>query len=250
MTDILMPKATAVWLIDNSSLTFEQIAEFCRLHPLEVKGIADGDVAAGVLGADPIANGQLTREEIEKAENDHGYHMVATKPNHEEMITRKRKGPRYTPLSRRQERPNAIAWLVRNHPEMSDGQISKLIGTTKTTIQSVRDKTHWNTANIQPQDPVALGLCSQMELDEAVRKAVDKRRKMEAEAGGQPEGDVLAPIAEAARPELAEEEEEAAPGGEIDAASVFANLGGASVSAGEDEAGDGAEEDARPPEGA
>jgi hypothetical protein len=182
MTEILMPKATAVWLVDNTSLSFDQIAGFCGLHPLEVKGIADGDVAVGVRGADPISNGQLTREEIEKAENNSDYRMTVVKPKYADLHTpAKRRGPRYTPLSRRQNRPDAIAWLVRNHPELSDAQISKLIGTTKTTIQAVRERTHWNSANIKPTDPVSLGLCTQIDLDDQVKKASARRRKLEEE---------------------------------------------------------------------
>ena len=182
MTEILMPKATAVWLVDNTSLTFDQIADFCGLHPLEVKGIADGDVADGVRGADPISNGQLTREEIEKAENTHTYRMTVVKPKYSELHQpAKRRGPRYTPLSRRQNRPDAIAWLVRNHPELADAQISKLIGTTKTTIQAVRERSHWNSANIKPTDPVSLGLCTEIDLDEQVKKASSRRRKLEEE---------------------------------------------------------------------
>ena len=182
MTEILMPKATAVWLVDNTSLTFDQIAGFCGLHPLEVKGIADGDVAVGVRGADPISNGQLTREEIEKAENNSDYQMTVVKPKYADLHSpSKRRGPRYTPLSRRQNRPDAIAWLVRNHPELSDAQISKLIGTTKTTIGAVRDRTHWNSANIKPTDPVSLGLCTQIDHDEQVKKASARRRKLEEE---------------------------------------------------------------------
>ena len=192
MTEILMPKATAVWLVDNTSLSFDQIADFCGLHPLEVKGIADGDVAAGVRGADPVSNGQLTREEIEKAENDAKYRMKAVSPKYADLHQpNKKRGPRYTPLSRRQSRPDAIAWLVRNHPELTDGQISKLIGTTKSTIESVRERTHWNSANIKPTDPVSLGLCSQVDLDEQVRKSSSRRAKMEKERG--PEDDTLTP---------------------------------------------------------
>lgn len=173
----LMPIATAVWLIDNTSLSFDQIAEFCGLHPLQVKGIADGDVAAGVRGIDPITNHQLTREEIEKGEADDHHKLKLSRPK--TLVAEKpRKGPRYTPVSKRQNRPDAIAWMVRNHPEISDAQIAKLLGTTKTTIQSVRDRTHWNTANLQPRDPVGLGLCSQMDLDAVVRKASAKRAKM------------------------------------------------------------------------
>ncbi|MEM8987164.1 MAG: cell cycle transcriptional regulator TrcR [Pseudomonadota bacterium] len=173
----LMPKATAVWLIDNTSLTFDQIADFCILHPLEVKGIADGDVAAGVRGLDPVTNGQLTREEIEKAEADDTHKMTLLKPKHQ-TPEKPRKGAKYTPLSKRQERPNAILWMVRNHPEVPASQIAKLLGTTKPTIEAIRDRTHWNMANIQPQDPVGLGLCKQSELDMVVRKAAAKKAKL------------------------------------------------------------------------
>ncbi|MCW5725483.1 MAG: DUF1013 domain-containing protein [Maricaulaceae bacterium] len=216
MTQILMPKATAVWLIDNTSLTFEQIAEFCGLHPLEVKGIADGDVAVGVRGADPISNGQLTREEIERAEADQTYRLSAVKPKYADLHKPvKTRGPRYTPLSRRQTRPDAIAWLVRNHPELTDAQISKLIGTTKTTIAAVRDRTHWNAANIKPTDPVSLGLCSQIDLDEAVRKSSGRRKKMEEERAENGE-DALVPADTA--PEI---EEAPAKPAEIDLETLF-----------------------------
>jgi hypothetical protein len=182
MTEILMPKATAVWLVDNTSLTFDQIADFCGLHPLEVKGIADGDVAVGVRGADPMANGQLSREDIEKAEGDAAHRMTAVKPKYADLHQpAKRRGPRYTPLSRRQNRPDAIAWLVRNHPELSDTQIGKLIGTTKTTIESVRSRSHWNSTNIKPTDPVSLGLCTQIDMDAQVKKASARRKKLEEE---------------------------------------------------------------------
>ncbi len=197
MPQILMPKATAVWLIDNTSLTFEQVAAFCELHPLEVKGIADGDVASTVRGADPITNGQLTRDEIERAEADPSY-QLQLKGNITDDLVKKKKTRRYTPLSLRQERPNAIAWMIKNHPEVSTRQIEKLLSTTKTTIESVRNRTHWNASNIQPQDPVALGLCSQIELDEVVATAAAKRRKADAEAGLQtPEGEGLRPLDEA-----------------------------------------------------
>jgi hypothetical protein len=173
MTLPLMPKATAVWLVDNTTLTFEQIAAFTGMHELEVSGIADGEVAIGIKGFDPIANGQLTKEEIERCEKNTKATLQLL--NRQVAPKEKRKGPRYTPLSKRQDRPSAIAWLVRYHPELSDGQISKLVGTTKTTIQSVRDKTHWNMSNIRPIDPVALGLCKQTELDAAVKKAAAKQ---------------------------------------------------------------------------
>jgi len=170
MTDLLMPKATAVWLVDNTALTFDQIANFCGLHPLEVQGIADGDVAAGIMGVNPIQNGQLTREEIARAEAD-PKHKLALAERKVRVAEAKRKGPRYTPISRRNERPNAIKWLVRNHPELKDAQIIRLVGTTKSTIESVREGTHWNNANLQMADPVTLGLCSQIDLDMEVRRA-------------------------------------------------------------------------------
>jgi len=208
MSKILMPKATAVWLIDNTALTFEQISRFCDLHLLEVKGIADGDVAAGIRGADPIANGQLVRAQIEKAEADENYDMVGEKFDSGPITSsgkKKRKAPRYTPLSRRQDRPDAIAWIVRNHPEVSDPQISKLIGTTKPTINAIRDRTHWKTSTITPTDPVSLGLCSQIELDNMVKIAAEKLAKKRAKEGIVDEEDTsdsLAPVEDApAEPE-------------------------------------------------
>ncbi|SFV26992.1 hypothetical protein SAMN05216456_0171 [Devosia crocina] len=167
---LLMPKATAVWLVDNTALSFDQIAAFCTLHPLEVQGIADGDVASGIMGVNPIQNGQLTKEEIEKAEADPNYRLKLSDPK-VRVAAVKRKGPRYTPISRRNERPNAIKWLVRNHPELKDAQIMRLVGTTKSTIESVRENTHWNAANLTAMDPVTLGLCSQIELDLEVKRA-------------------------------------------------------------------------------
>ncbi|GGH33871.1 hypothetical protein SAMN05444007_107151 [Cribrihabitans marinus] len=173
MAKPLMAKATAVWLVDNTTLSFKQIADFVGMHELEIQGIADGDVAAGVKGFDPIANNQLTQEEIEQAEKD-PLHKLKLKFNAAAVGEEKRRGPRYTPLSKRQDRPAAILWLVKFHPELSDSQISKLVGTTKPTIQSIRERTHWNIGNIQPIDPVALGLCRQSELDGAVQKAAKK----------------------------------------------------------------------------
>lgn len=170
----LMTKATAVWLVDNTMLSFVQIAEFCGLHELEVNGIADGEVAVGVKGLDPIANRQLTAEEIKRCEENPKAKLQLMYNPAAEGET-KRKGPRYTPLSKRQDRPSAIAWLVKFHPELTDGQISKLVGTTKPTIQSIRDRTHWNIANIQPIDPVALGMSKQIELDAAIAKAAKKK---------------------------------------------------------------------------
>jgi len=172
----IMAKATAVWLVDNTTLTFIQIADFCGLHELEVQGIADGDVAQGVKGFDPIANNQLTQEEIDKAEADKKYRLKL-KYNAAAEGEEVRRGPRYTPLSKRQDRPASILWLVKFHPELSDGQVSKLVGTTKPTINAIRERTHWNISNIQPIDPVALGLCKQSELDAAVQKANAKRLK-------------------------------------------------------------------------
>jgi len=192
---ILMPKATAVWLVDNTSLTFEQIADFCGLHPLEVKGIADGEVARDIRGADPIgANGQLSREELDKAQADPSYRMKAQKSRHAELLKPVKKSPRYTPVSRRQDRPDAIAWFVRNHPEIADSQIAKILGTTKATIDQVRDRTHWNSANIKPVDPVTLGLVTQLELDAVVRIAAEKKAKEAARrAAAEPEGAKLQP---------------------------------------------------------
>ncbi len=195
---ILMPKATAVWLVDNSSLTFEQIADFCGLHHLEVKGIADGEVARDIRGADPIANGQLTREELEKAGANPAYRMTAHKSRHAELLKPQKKTPHYTPVSRRQDRPDAIAWFIRNHPEITDAQVSKVLGTTKATIEQVRNRTHWNAANIKPVDPVTLGLILQLDLDALVKKAAEKKAKDDAKkAQSDPEGQTLRPAAQA-----------------------------------------------------
>lgn len=182
----LMPKATAVWLVENTSLTFEQIADFCHLHPLEVKGIADGEVAQGIKGADPIGTGQLAREEIDRAQEDaeHRLKMSPPKVKLPEVKTTKR-GPRYTPVSRRHDRPNAILWLLRNHAELKDAQIMRLVGTTKTTIQQIRERTHWNSASLQPMDPVTLGLSSQIDLDMEVGRAAKDRPHAEPADAGQ-----------------------------------------------------------------
>lgn len=174
MSKPLMARATAVWLVDNTTLTFKQVADFCGMHELEVQGIADGDVAGGVKGFDPVANNQLDPTEIARGEADPLYRMKL-KFNVAAVGEEKRRGPRYTPLSKRQDRPASILWLVKFHPELSDGQISKLVGTTKPTIQQIRERTHWNIANITPVDPVALGLCRQTELDAAVQQAVKKK---------------------------------------------------------------------------
>ena len=205
----IMAKATAVWLCDNTTMTFKQIADFCALHELEVQGIADGDVAAGVKGFDPIANKQLTQDEIDRGEADPKYKLQLLF-NPASAGEEKRRGPRYTPLSKRQDRPASIYWLVKFHPELSDGQISKLVGTTKPTIQAIRERTHWNINNIEPIDPVALGLCKQSELDAVVQKAAakklkeggvmsdDERRKLvstEQSLGGEPEPAIPTAIA-------------------------------------------------------
>ncbi len=166
----LMPKATAVWLVENTVLTFDQIGEFCGLHPLEVKGIADEEVAIGIQGVDPTTNGQLTHEELERCAADPSTSLTLAETDVPKPRTRT-KGPKYTPVTKRQERPAAIMWLLRYHPELSDAQIGRLVGTTKPTITSVRERTHWNISNIKPNDPVTLGMCAQAELDEAVTKA-------------------------------------------------------------------------------
>jgi hypothetical protein len=176
-TKPLMPKATAVWLVDNTSLTFEQIADFCGLHPLEVKGIADEDVAKGIKGQDPVTSGQLTREAIEEAEKNPKARLKMAPPKHKMPAVRQKKAPRYTPVSKRQDKPDAVYWILRNHPEFADADIIKLIGTTKATIQKIRERSHWNAPNIKAVDPVTLGLCSQLELDLAVTRAAAKRER-------------------------------------------------------------------------
>jgi hypothetical protein len=191
----LMPKATAVWLVENTSLTFEQIADFCGLHVLEVKGIADGDVAHGIRGSDPITSGQLTREEIARAQNVPSYRLKLSRSKVFIPEIKSKRAPKYTPVSRRHDRPNAILWLLRHHGELRDTQIMRLVGTTKTTIESIRERTHWNSANLQPQDPVALGLCSQIDLDAEVQKAA-KRAEEERPEAPVPAGVTLQPVAE------------------------------------------------------
>ena len=170
MSSLLMPKATAVWLIDNTTLTFEQISEFCDIHVLEVQAIADGDVGQGILGFDPILNGQLTQEEIDDCCNDPTLSLKKS-PSSLPETKNKNKGPRYIPLARRGDKPDAIAWIVKNHPEVKNNQISKLIGTTKDTIEKIRTRSHWNISNITAKHPVLLSLCSQDDLENAVIKA-------------------------------------------------------------------------------
>ena len=180
MARLLMPKATAVWLVENTTLNFEQIADFCGLHTLEVQGIADGEVAQGIVGLDPTLNGQLSRDEIARCEGDPDGRLKMAKVDIP-LPAPRTKGPRYTPVAKRQDKPDAVAWLIRHHPELSDSQISKLIGTTKQTIAAVRDRSHWNFANLRPRDPVLLGLCSQTDLNAAVLRA---RKSMSKTAAG------------------------------------------------------------------
>ncbi len=189
----LMPKATAVWLVENTSLSFDQIAEFCGMHLLEVKGIADGEVAQGIRGKDPITAGELSREEIKAAEADPRHRLKLAESKVEIPQVKTKRGPRYTPLSRRHDRPNAVLWLLRSHPELKDAQIIRLVGTTKPTIQQIRDRTHWNSATLQPQDPVTLGLCSQIDLDNEVRVAAKRLEKDRIAAGipAEPAGTLL-----------------------------------------------------------
>lgn len=173
-TQLLMPKATAVWLVDNTALSFDQIAEFCKLHVLEVKAIADGEAAHGIKGLNPISSGQLTRSEIARVEADQTARLKISESK-VHIPEKKRKGARYIPLSRRQDRPNGILWLVMNHPELKDAQIARLIGTTKATIEQIRMRTHWNSANLVPLDPVGLGLCSQIDFDFELKRAAKNR---------------------------------------------------------------------------
>jgi hypothetical protein len=220
-TTPLMPKATAVWLVENTALSFDQIADFCKLHPLEVKAIADGDSAQGIKGLDPVSTGQLTREEIEKAEADPAIHLHVADPKVRLPEAKKKKGPRYTPVSRRQDRPNAILWLVRNHPELKDAQIMRLVGTTKSTIQGIRERTHWNAAQLQPLDPVTLGLCPQIDLDFEVQRAAKEKPIAE------PRGATLLPAAvttAAGGDKDDAEPGEKTSGGELSVESVFAKL--------------------------
>lgn len=213
---LLMPKATAVWLVDNTALSFDQIAQFCKLHPLEVKAIADGESAQGIKGLDPISTGQLSRDEIARAEGNPNHKLKLSEPK-VRVPDSKRKGPRYTPVSKRQDRPNAILWLVRNHAELKDAQISRLVGTTKSTIEQIRERTHWNSANLTPMDPVTLGLCSQIDLDLEVERASKGRPLPTAAELGQ----TLESAQETEKLGFSYEREEEK---EIDADAVFAKL--------------------------
>ncbi len=210
---LLMPKATAVWLVDNTALSFDQIAHFCKLHPLEVKAIADGEAAQGIKGLDPVITGQLSRDEIARGEADSEHRLKLSEPK-VRVPESKRRTPRYTPLSKRQDRPNAILWLVKNHPELKDAQISRLVGTTKSTIEQIRNRTHWNAANLTPMDPVTLGLCSQIDLDLEVQRA------SRGQPAAAPAGDTLLPASMTESLDVREDREE----GELDADAVFAKL--------------------------
>src|SRR5260370_22019791 len=193
-TKPLMPKATAVWLVDNRSLTFDQIADCCGLHPLEVKGIADEEVAKGIKGQDPVTSGQLTREQIAEAETNPKARLKMAPTKHKMPSVKQKKAPRYTPVSKRQDKPDAVYWILRNHPEFADADIIKLIGTTKATIQKIRERSHWNATNIKAVDPVTLGLCSQLELDLAVTRANAKHERAIQRA--EKRGETLKPIEE------------------------------------------------------
>ena len=219
---LLMPKATAVWLVDNTALSFDQIAQFCKLHPLEVKAIADGESAQGIKGLDPVITGQLSRDEIARGEADPEHRLKLSEPK-VRVPESKRRAPRYTPLSKRQDRPNAILWLVKNHPELKDAQISRLVGTTKATIEQIRGRTHWNAANLTPMDPVTLGLCSQIDLDLEVQRA----------SRGQPAvatGDTLLPASMTESLNVRDRDED-----ELDADAVFAKLSSLKSSAPEED---------------
>ena len=219
----LMPKATAVWLLENTALSFDQIADFCKLHPLEVKAIADGDSAQGIKGLDPILTGQLSREQITAAEANPEIKLRLTESKvAQAQPDRGKKGPRYTPVSRRQDRPNAILWLVRNHPELKDSAIMRLVGTTKSTISAIRERTHWNAAALAPMDPVTLGLATQTDLDFEVNRA-NKEKPLPIDSGA-----TLLPASETTARKEAEVAAAAAqnqkPGGDLDVGAVFAKL--------------------------
>lgn len=215
---LLMPKATAVWLVDNTALSFDQIAQFCKLHPLEVKAIADGEAAQGIKGLDPVMTGQLSRDEIAKGEADPEHRLKLSEPK-VRVPESKRRTPRYTPLSKRQDRPNAILWLVKNHPELKDAQISRLVGTTKSTIEQIRNRTHWNSNNLVPMDPVTLGLCSQIDLDLEVQRA------SRGQPAAAPAGDTLLPASMTESLEVGSDRQAKDEGeDELDADAVFAKL--------------------------
>ena len=228
----LMPKATAVWLVENTALTFDQIADFCKLHVLEVKGIADGEVAQGIKGLDPMSTSQLAREEIERAEKDPNYSLKLLESKVRLPEPKRRRGPRYTPVSKRQDRPNAILWLLRNHPELKDSQVMRLVGTTKTTIDSIKERTHWNATNLTPMDPVTLGLCSQIDLDiEVQRSSKDRPASVAGDHGATllPAEVTTGEMDEPFVPQRKPREEP------IDLETVFAKLGGSRKSEAEED---------------
>lgn len=218
MNQPLMPKATCVWLIDNTALTFEQIGVFCSMHALEVQAVADGEVAVGIIGRDPVAAGELTQEEIQRCEADPAARLKMAKISVPRAAERT-KGPRYTAMAKRQDKPDGVAWLVRNHPELADSQIGKLLGTTKNTIAAVRDRTHWNSQNIKPRHPVDLGLCTYLELNAAVEAARAKLSPQEREAIERREAEAVA--------EETEKPSSATP----TIADLFGRMGGGSDSA-------------------
>jgi hypothetical protein len=223
----LMPKATAVWLIDKTNLTFDQISEFCNLHKLEVQAIADGEVAAGINGLDPIVNGQLTVEEIKRCENDPRARLKMIKSDLPQPVARS-KGPRYTPVSKRADKPDAIAFLIKNHPELLDAQVARLLGTTKETIAKVRDRSHWNASNIKPHNPVLLGLCKQSDLDAALKRAQRRVLREQKAQGLAPEsGEVIktedAPELEGPVGDFGSSQEQQQP--DIDPDTMFRGIG-------------------------
>lgn len=214
----LMSHATAAWLVENTSLTFQQIADFCGIHALEVQAIADDTAATKLTGRDPLRAGDLSMEDIEKGQNNPAHRLTLLKGPDQ---LRRTKGPRYTPVSKRVDKPDGIAWIIRNHPEITDGQISKLIGTTKNTISSIRDKSHWNYANLTPKDPVTLGLCSQRELDALVAAAA-KEKPVEEDPRLETERAALVAQLRAEREAAARAAEEAARGAMSEADALFA----------------------------
>ena len=212
-SNVLMPKATAVWLIENTSLTFKQVADFTGLHPLEVQGIANEDVAKGIRGVDPIAGGFLSREEIAKGEAEETYVLKPLEQKRIDLPQVKKKGARYTPIARRQDRPDAINWFLKNHPEVPDSKIVKLIGTTKATIEQVRNRSHWNSSQIKPVDPVTIGLCSQIELDAVVAEAAAAKARAD-KRNAKAEAKTLKSAQETVPEDTYEQAPEAAPADE------------------------------------
>lgn len=219
----LMPKATAVWLVENTTLNFEQIADFCGLHKLEVQAIADGEVAAGIIGMDPVISGQLTAEEIKRCENDPRARLKMIKSDLPQPVVRT-KGPRYTPVSKRADKPDAIAYLIKTHPELLDAQVARLLGTTKDTIAKVRDRTHWNSANIKPRNPVLAGLCKQSDLDAALKRAqrrvAREQKKAEQENKAAPEANAAEQTQEESAPDPGAQEQP-----EIDPEAMLRGMG-------------------------